>query len=44
MLTYWLWLAHRPGLKDRMKLTLLQQFQDPEMVYFADDRAFDHVD
>ena len=44
MLTYWLWLAHRPGLKDRMKLTLLQQFQDPEMVYFADDRAYDHVE
>ena len=44
MLTYWLWLAHRPGLKDRMKLTLLQQFQDPEMVYFADDGAYDHVE
>lgn len=44
MLTYWLWLAHRPGLKDRMKLTLLQQFHDPEMVYFADDRAYDHVE
>ena len=44
MLTYWLWLAHRPGLSDRMKMALLQQFQDPEMVYFADDRAFDHVE
>ena len=36
MLIHWLWLAHRPGLSDRMKAVLLQHFQDPEDIYFAD--------
>ena len=44
MLVHWIWLAHLPGLSDRMKLALLQQFQDPEEIYFADSGAFDHVD
>lgn len=44
MLVHWIWFAHRPGLTDRMKLTLLQHFQDPEDIYFADGGAFDHVE
>ena len=44
MLVHWIWFAHRPGLTDRMKLALLQQFQDPEEIYFADGGAFDHVE
>ncbi len=43
MLVHWIWFAHRPGLTDRMKLVLLQNFQDPEDIYFADSSAFDHI-
>lgn len=35
MLVHWIWFAHRPDLTDRMKLQLLQHFQDPEEIYFA---------
>ena len=41
MLVHWIWFAHRPGLTDRMKLVLLQHFQDPEEIYFADKGAYD---
>ena len=44
MLVHWIWFAHRPGLSDRMKITLLQHFQDPEEIYYADSGAFDHVE
>ena len=44
MLTHWIWLAHRPGVNDRVKLGLLQHFRDPEDIYFADRDAFDHVE
>lgn len=44
MLTHWLWLAHRPSLPDRMKAVLLQQFEDPEDIYYADSAAFDHIE
>lgn len=44
MLVHWIWFAHRPGLTDRMKLALLQHFQDPEEIYFADAKAYEHVD
>ncbi len=44
MLIYWIWLAHRPGLSDRMKLALLQHFQDPEAIYFADAASFDAIE
>ena len=44
MLIHWLWLAHRPGLSDRMKAVLLQHFQDPEDIYFADKEAFSHIE
>ena len=44
MLVHWIWFAHRPGLTDRMKRMLLQHFQDPEDIYFADSGAFDHVE
>ena len=44
MLTHWIWLAHRPGINDRVKLALLQHFRDPEDIYFADSDAFDHVE
>lgn len=44
MLVHWIWLAHRPGLSDRMKVTLLRHFPDPEDIYFADAGAFDHIE
>lgn len=39
MLTHWIWLAHRPGVSDRMKAILLEHFCDPEDVYYADADA-----
>lgn len=44
MLVHWIWLAHRPGVNDRMKAELLQHFSDPEDIYFADEDAFSHID
>ena len=44
MLVHWIWLAHRPGVNDRMKLRLLQHFQDPEDIYFADGGALEHIE
>lgn len=44
MLIHWIWLAHRPGLSDRMKAVLLEHFHDPEDIYFADRGAFSHID
>lgn len=44
MLVHWIWLAHRPGLNDRLKAALLQHFRDPEDIFFADSEAYDHVE
>ena len=44
MLVHWIWFAHRPGLTDRMKLTLLEHFQDPEEIYFAEAGLFEHIE
>ena len=44
MLVHWIWLAHRPGLTDRMKAELLRHFSDPEDIYFADRDAFSHIE
>lgn len=35
MLEYWLWLAHRPGIDEHMKVLLLQYFGSPQGVYQA---------
>lgn len=44
MLIHWIWLAHRPGVNDRMKVRLLQHFRDPEDIFYADAEAFDHIE
>lgn len=44
MLAHWIWFAHRPGLKDREKVALLEHFRDPEDIYFADAGAFEHME
>ena len=43
MLLHWIWLAHRPGVSDRMKISLLAHFRDPEDIYFADGESYRHV-
>lgn len=40
MLLHWIWLAHRLGVNDRLKLRLLQHFRDPEDIYFADGESY----
>ena len=44
MLLHWIWLAHRPGIGDRMKVRLLQHFRDPEDIYYADGESYRHVE
>jgi DNA processing protein len=44
MLVHWIWLAHRPGLTDRMKAVLMEHFSDPEDIYFAQPEAYAHID
>ena len=44
MLLHWIWLAHRPGVSDRMKVSLLEYFRDPEDIYFADGESYRHVE
>ncbi len=39
-LKYWLWLATRPTLGNVAKLALLDRFQEPDGVYFADSEAY----
>ncbi len=43
MLLHWIWLAHRPGLNDRMKVELLRHFSEAEDIFFADRGAYDHI-
>ena len=44
MLLHWIWLAHRPDVSERMKICLLEHFQDPEDIYFADGESYRHVE
>ena len=44
VLVHWIWFAHRPNVSDRLKSVLLQHFQDPEDIYFADGEAYRHVE
>ena len=39
MLIHWIWLATRPGMNERDKLTLVEHFRDPEALYLADENA-----
>lgn len=43
MLVHWLWFATREHLSDWEKVTLLQHFQDPEDIYYADAGAYEAV-
>lgn len=44
MLVHWIWLAHRPGVKNRLKAQLLEHFSDPEELYCADKEALRYVE
>ncbi len=44
MLKHWIWLAHRPGVSDRVKVRLLQHFRDPEEIYYADKDSFSCIE
>lgn len=43
MLVHWIWLSTRP-FSDRVKVSLLQHFSDPEEIYFADKAVFSQMD
>lgn len=38
MLIHWLWYAALPGLNEAQKVDLLEHFQDPEDLFFADEK------
>lgn len=40
MLIHWIWLATRPHMNDRDKLSVLQHFGDPEDIFFADPESY----
>ncbi len=44
MRLHWLWLAHLPGLTNRMKNLLMTHFADPEDIFYADEQSFAHVE
>lgn len=44
MLIHWIWFAQSTGLSHREKLELLQQFRDPEDIYYANGDAFSGVE
>ena len=44
MMVHWIWFATRPSINERVKVHLLQQFGDPEAVYFAADSVYDGID
>lgn len=39
MLIHWIWFATRPDLHERDKLALLESFDDPEDLFYADEAA-----
>ena len=44
MLLHWIWLATRPNMNDRDRFALLQHFQDPEDVFYAQCDGFREVE
>lgn len=44
MLIHWIWLATRPNMNDRDKLSVFQHFRDPEDVFYADKEAYREID
>ena len=43
-LKYWLWLANLPGVGNIVKLALLDRFEEPDAVFYADREAYLHTE
>ncbi len=43
-LKHWLWLSSRRGLGNSVRLSLLERFDTPEQVYFADKKTLETVE
>ena len=44
MLIHWLWYATLPGISDKEKIELLQHFQDPEDLFFAEESTLAQIE
>jgi len=44
MMIHWIWLATRPDLHDRDKMALLEHFDDPEDIFYAEKEAFQGIE
>ena len=44
MLIHWIWLATRPHMNDRDRLSVLSHFGNPEDIYFAPKEAFADIE
>lgn len=44
MLIHWLWYATLPGISDKEKIELLQHFQDPEDLFFAEEHTLAQIE
>ena len=43
MRIHWIWFAHRLGLSDHAKAQLLERFQDPEELFYADAKTIEAI-
>ncbi len=43
MLIYWIWLATRSDIGDRMRVALVERFTSPENLYFAEEKELREV-
>ena len=44
MLIHWIWLATRPNMNDRQKLSALLAFHDPEELYYREKSAYSNIE
>lgn len=44
MLIHWLWYATLPGIPEKEKIELLQHFQDPEDLFFAEESTLAQIE
>lgn len=44
MEAYWIWLATRPGVSDRLKNRILEEFPDAEAVFYAEESRLRRID
>ncbi len=44
MLVHWLWLSTRTGLSDRVKVSILERYGDPEDLYYAGPESLKRIE